>query len=113
MIAREYTKRISFYEVTISDDGYGGTIPSEELLFTSWCKMNNNGLGRKATDLGLTEFKDPLLFQCRFRSDFAYQGKTLFIVYRGERYIIQAVTEIDMHRREVEIFATKQEPITT
>lgn len=109
MLSREYTKRISFYEVTISDDGYGGTIPNETLLFTSWCKITTNGLGRKATDLGLTEFKEPLLFECRFRSDFSYQGKTLFVVYGGKRYVIQAVRDIDMRRREVEVFATKSD----
>lgn len=109
MISRSYTKRISVYEVTLEQNEFGGNTPAESLLFTSWADVITNGVGYKATDFGLDQFQDPVMFKCRYRNDFKWQGRTLFVLYRNQRYIIKGVRNVDVLNIEMEIFCSREE----
>lgn len=108
MIAREYTKRIDVYNVTVASDGFAGKIASEDLEFSSWAKIETNGVGYKAKDLGLQEFNDPVLFRVRFRKDFDYTGRTMSLYYKSQRYIILAIRNVDEKSLELDIFCSKE-----
>jgi len=110
MIAREYNKRISVYEVTLISNPFGGNTPTETLLFTSWAQLITNGVGYKATDFGLDTFENPLLFKVRYRNDFKWQGRTLFVMYGNNKYIIKGIRNINEANLELEIFCAKLEP---
>lgn len=110
MLARSYDKRIDVYEVTSVPNEFSGHTTIETLRIETWAKLTTNGLGNKATDMGLTSFENPLLFQVRWRSDVEYEGRTMLVKYRGDSYIIQAVRVINERNREVEIFCARQEP---
>ena len=112
MLAREYDKQIKVYEVTNVPNEFGGNTIAETLVTTTWAKLITNGLGNKAVNMGITTFENALLFKVRHRLDFTYQGRTLFIMYRGDKYIIKAVRDVNERQREVEIFCTKEEPIS-
>lgn len=114
MKAREYDKRIEVWEVgqRISD-GFGGYITGNSVkISTSWAKLVTEGLGRKAYSFGIVEFNDPLLFQVRGRNDLPYNGRNLFIMYRGEKYIIQGVRNENLRDVDTDIFCTKSRPET-
>jgi len=114
MKAREYSKRIEVWEVGQPvDDGFGGTIIGDPTnIANSWSKLVTNGLGRKAYNLGLVEFNDPLLFLVRGRNDLPYNGRNLYLMYRGEKYIIKSVRNDDLRDVDTEIFCIKEDPET-
>lgn len=107
MIAREYTKRISVFETTNVADGYGGNTVSEVFIFSSWAKLETNGVGYKAKDLGLVNFNDPLLFKVRHRNDFDYNGRKMYVLYNNNKYIIQGVRNVNELNIDLEIFCSK------
>jgi len=109
MIARKYNKRIQLFEVSTQQNEFGGNTPTETLLFSSWCEVVTNGVGYKATDFGIDAFEDPVLFRVRYRNDFKYQGRTLLVKYRNERYVIKAVRNIDVANLETELFCQREE----
>ena len=111
MKAREYNTRIEVWEVTTpTPDGFGGSTISNHIIAKSWAKLKTNGLGHKAKDMGIIEFNDPLLFLVRGRNDLPYNGRNLFIMYHGQKYIIKAVRNEDLRDIDTEIFCTKEEP---
>lgn len=114
MKAREYNKRIEVWEVGAPiSDGFGGFIPGDPIKITvTWSKLVTDGLGRKAYNMGIQEFNDPLLFQVRGRTDLPYNGRNLFLMYRGMKYVIQGIRNQGMRDVDTDIFCTKQEPQT-
>lgn len=114
MKAREYDKRIEVWEVGQRvSDGFGGWIIGEPVkVTTTWAKLVTEGLGRKAYNLGIIEFNDPLLFLVRGRNDLPYNGRNLYLMYRGEKYIIKSVRNEDLRDVDTEIFCIKEEPET-
>lgn len=114
MKARSYDKRIEVWEVGQRvEDGFGGWIIGEPTnIANSWAKLSTKDLGRKAYNLGLVEFNDPLLFLVRGRNDLPYNGRNLYLMYRGEKYIIKSVRNEDLRDVDTEIFCIKEEPET-
>lgn len=114
MKARFYDKRIEVWEVGQRvSDGFGGyTTGPAVLISSSWAKLKTEGLGRKAYDMGIVEFNDPLLFLVRGRNDLPYNGRNLFLMYKGSKYIIKSVKNEDLRDVDTEIFCIKEEPAT-
>lgn len=114
MKAREYDKRIEVWEVGAPvSDGFGGGIAGEPTkIATSWAKLVTEGLGRKAHSFGIVEFNDPLLFLVRGRNDLPYNGRNLFLMYLGDKYVIQGVRNEAMRNVDTEIFCVKENPET-
>lgn len=114
MKARRYDKRIEVWEVGQRVwDGFSGWIIGEPVkVTTTWAKLETNGLGRKAYNLGLIEFNDPLLFLVRGRNDLPYNGRNLYLMYRNVKYIIKSVRNEDMRDVDTEIFCIREEPET-
>lgn len=104
MIARKYNKRIKVYETSLTQNEFGGNSQTVNLLFTSWAEIVTNGVGYKATDFGLDTFENPVLFNCRYRNDFVYQGRTLHVEYKSKKYIIKGVRNIGVSDLEMQLF---------
>lgn len=107
MLSREYDKRIEIWETISVPDGFGGNTVSEELLFKSWAKIETKGVGYKANDFGIDEFNNPVIFKVRYRNDFQYEGRTLYAMYRNEKYIIQGIRNSGQRNIELDIFCSK------
>lgn len=105
MIAREYNKRITIIEVSVVQNEFGGNETGEVELFSSWAKIVTNSAGYKAKDFGIDTFERPVIFNFRYRNDFQYQGRTLYISYKGSKYIIKGIRQINEAGIEVEIIA--------
>lgn len=112
MKAREYDKRIEVWEIGQRvSDGFGGWIIGEPVkVTTTWAQLVTEGLGRKAYNLGLIEFNDPLLFLVRGRNDLPYNGRNLYLMYRNVKYIIKSVRNEDLRDVDTEIFCIREEP---
>lgn len=114
MLAREYNKRIEVLEYTETPDGFGGNIVSSTSLGLSWAKLDNRStsISQRSTALGLTELIEPLIFKIRFRNDLTYEGRTRSLIYNGNEYVIQSITDVDMFHRELEIVCSRKSPET-
>ena len=112
MKSRKYTSRIEIWETSRVKGQFSGSTVTSERIAYSWAEKVTDGLGRKAANMGITEFNDPLLFRVRHRNDLSYNGRNLFIKYKGEEYIIQAIKNEDLRDVDIEIFCTKREPET-
>lgn len=112
MKAREYDKRIEVWEVGQRvSDGFGGWVIGDPVKITAtWAKLVTEGLGRKAYNIGLIEFNDPLLFLVRGRNDLPYNGRNLYLMYRNVKYIIKSVRNEDLRDVDTEIFCIREEP---
>jgi len=111
MIAREYNKRVSVFETTLTQNEFGGSSSVETLLFNSWAQVITNGVGYKATDFGIDAFEDPVLFKVGFRNDFKWQARTLLVKYRNQRYIIKGVRNVNVENLEMEIYCQREETV--
>jgi SPP1 family predicted phage head-tail adaptor len=114
MLAREYNKRISVYQVESIPDGFGGNTVVKTVLAESWAKLvnQNTSIQQRATGLGITDLYEPLIFKLRYRNDLPYNGRNLYLSYQGEDYVIKSITDNNEFHREIEILCTKTIPET-
>jgi hypothetical protein len=114
MKARNYDKRIEVWEVGQRvSDGFGGWIIGDPVkISSSWAQLVTEGLGRKAHSFGIVEFNDPLLFLVRGRNDLPYNGRNLFLMYRGKKYVIKGIRNENLRDVDTEIFCTKDDPVS-
>ena len=109
MKARNYTKRIGFYQTTAVADGYGGNTVSEALVATSWANIRTPKDSHRLTDLGVIDPTSTIIITLRHRNDIDYNAVDQFIKYRGLNYIVKnAPTNIGFMDVDIEIIATRQ-----
>jgi SPP1 family predicted phage head-tail adaptor len=106
MLGRKYTKQISIHRTSVVSDGFGGNTVTQVVLFNSWAKIDNVGAGFKSKQIGLDNFNTTVIFNVRYRADYNYNALTDFLTYKGKKYIIQAVLNIDLADTELSIYAT-------
>lgn len=108
MKARQYTKRIGFYQTVAVADGYGGSTVSETLVATSWAKIETAKSSQRLTELGITDPLNTLIITTRFRNDIDYNAINQFIKYRGVNYIMKGTVNENFEDVDVQFIATKQ-----
>lgn len=114
MKARKYTKVVEVWQVTKVSDGFGGYTTSEEQITSSWANITtpNSKIAKRLNDMGITEQTDVIMVNFRKRNDITYSDLNKFLKYKGNKYIIQSVTDVDLDITEVEIIATKEKSKT-
>ena len=117
MKARKYTKRIGIYTTTLVADGYGGNTVTESYVGESWCMIRTAASSSKyagrLTDLGITEPVDTIMVTMRHRNDITINPSVYYLVYNGYKYVIQAITNVDLLNNDMEIIATQRGTTTT
>lgn len=110
MKARKYTSRIKIYETSALDDGMGGHNVTSELIANSWAEVVTEGVGRKFNNMGILDFNDPVIFKVRYRNDLKYNARTLYVMYAGNRYIMQGIKDLNLRNIDVELYCTLLQP---
>ena len=112
MRGRAFNKRVEIWQTTSVSDGFGGNINTEALLNTSWAKVetvstkNRNALN---TEFGLLDASNSVIITTRQRNDLTYDLQTMFVKYRGEKYIIKSYpTNKDFKDNTITFIATKE-----
>ncbi len=111
MRARGFNKRIEIYTITAVPDGFGGNTVSEALTSSSWAKIETvkPNRGDLRTDIGILEASNSIVITLRKRLDLVYNMTTMFIKYRGEKYIIDSFpANIDFEDSIIKIVCTKE-----
>lgn len=113
MKARKYDKRIEVWETGQRlPDGFGGYTIGAVKISTSWANLVTESVGRIAHSFGIVEFNNPLVFKLRSRNDLYYNGRNLFLMYKGDKYVIKGVKNEGMRGIEALIFCVMEEPVT-
>lgn len=103
MLARAYTSKIEIWESQQVDDGFGGTTLQEVLIKKAWASKQTKGMGYKFQDLGLNDFKNPVVF--RIRKGTTEVTEKMFIKIGSKNFIIRAVENVNLDNREINILA--------
>lgn len=90
----QMNKRISFYQITKTDDTSGGKTGADAAWFTTWAfvrKMN----GKRAFDHGFDGLQNNYDMYCRYRSSMSALTKDTRITYDGKDFGIRTYELVD------------------
>ena len=104
MISRKYTTKIGIWNTIKVPDGYGGFTNSESLVKYIWAEKRTTGAGFKFRDFGLNDFKNPIVFSVRGKNNLNI-SETHFIIYKGKKFQIKAIENVNFDGIELLIFA--------
>ena len=104
MLSRSYDKRIEIWQVSATNDGFGGFINTETFLFKKWAHIQTKNSIRK-TENGAIENYYATLFNFR-ASGFNPNVKDTFLKYKGVRYVINTVENQNLREVDLIINAT-------
>jgi head-tail adaptor len=91
MRSRAFNKRIDIYELLAVADGYGGTTFTNQIVLSTWAKIDTFKSGSKDntdTDFGTLSTESGVIITIRNRKDLRLNSTNNFILYRGNKYII-------------------------
>lgn len=104
MDARAYDKKISIYQTEQVDDGYGGQVPSDPVLVKKvWAKISTNA-GNRFQSFGISDFKNPTLFQVRGKKNGIVYNENHFVEYRGRKFYIKGIENRGFDDMEVNLY---------
>lgn len=103
MLARKYTTKIQIMIRGNVPDGFGGTVPSESLVKKVWANISSTGAGYKFQQLGLNDFKNPVVFSIRGKNNLNLTEKH-FVIYKGKTFEIKGVENRDYEGLEYNLF---------
>lgn len=104
MKARSYTTKIGIYNITEVSDGFGGYVQSAALVRKVWASKETTGAGYKFQQLGLNEIKSPVIFRIRGKKSLINLTDDTFVEYKGKRYEIKGVEDVDLNSMEYNLF---------
>ena len=113
MRARKYNKQVEIWQTLKEPDGFGGNTINEQQITTTWARVetfgSNSTFDIRSVGQGVTDTANSIKLTLRKRNDITYSSLNQFIVYRGDKYIIQkAPTNLGFLDAEIEIIATRQ-----
>lgn len=104
MLARNYTDRITIWQDVSTPDGYGGFINIPTIVMNIWSKKNTRGASFKFQQLGLNDFKQPVIFAIRGTTGITFTEKN-YIIFKGQRFNIKSIENVDLKNLEINILA--------
>ena len=102
MLARNYDKRITFYESIEADDGYGGFVVAENEVSKQWARLDTFNSTRY-TDEGLQVNEPRLKVFLRYRKDLILKSNKHFFYYKGKKYVIEVIVNHDLRDLDIEL----------
>jgi len=110
--SRSYNKRVEVWITTATPDGFGGYTVISELLTGSWAKLETVDLFSQNvlnTQYGLNDSANSIKVTVRKRNDLIYDLQRIFLVYRGQKYIIKSfATNTNFEDNTITFVATKE-----
>ena len=105
MRGRGYDSKIEIWGKTEVSDGYGGYIPTETLIKSVWAGKESKGAGSNFQQFGLNNFKNPVIFRVRGKSNNINFTENSYIMYKGKRFEIKGIDDVNFDGLEFEIYA--------
>lgn len=103
MLARHYDRKINIYVKTFVSDGYGGQIPSDELVKSIYAKVITNA-GNKFVNFGIQDFKNPVIFSVRGKKNGFEYSENHFVKYKGKEFYIKGIQDYSLEEQEISLY---------
>lgn len=103
MLARRYDRKIEIYIKTFVSDGFGGQLPSEELLKKVWSSIKTSA-GNKFINFGIQDFKNPVIFSIRGKKNGIVFQENMFVKYQGKEYYIKGIENLGVENMETNLY---------
>jgi len=109
MRARKYNKKIELWETSQDTfDSFGDPVPNEKILGSLWCQLITTEKPYRTTEFGVIDTTDTITIKLRKRSDFDFNSKNQYFIYRSKIYVMQTEpVNVDFEDREVVITLKK------
>ena len=101
MRGRRYTDKIEIWGKTEVPDGFGGYVHTEAKIKSVWASKETKGAGYKFQQFGLNDFKNPVIFRTRPIA----LNEDSFIKFKGRRFEIKGIEDVNLDFLEINIFA--------
>ena len=110
MKSRAFNKKIEVWQLDKVADGYGGYTTSESILLNSWCNLKTlNANSNLNNEFGVLDASNSIIVTLRKRNDLTYNLQTMFLKYRGQKYIIKSFpVNKNFEDSNITIVATKE-----
>lgn len=108
MLSRKYTKLISIWKTTNSEDGFGGSVVTDMLVNNVWGNVKTKNAYRQ-NENGQNDNFVQVIFVIRNRYNMDLSIKDNFIKYNGLVYNIDSIENVDLNNIDIEIYATQRE----
>tara|TARA_B100001146_G_scaffold187986_1_gene171995 strand:- start:448 stop:771 length:324 start_codon:yes stop_codon:yes gene_type:complete len=102
-LSRKYNKRVEIWKTIQVPDGFGGYTNTTELQKTVWMNVITNA-ARRATEAGLTEPMNTVIFELRYRLGIDLEDT--FFRYKDKEYVLQGVQNKNEMNVELVAYAT-------
>lgn len=104
-LSRKYNKLVEIWKVSEVPDGFGGTTTEEAPDKTVWMEVTSN-ISRRAIEQGVTDGLNTLKFTMRYREGISLEDT--FFNYRGKKYVLQSVDNVDQMNQELICYGTNK-----
>lgn len=112
MNSRDYNKRVEIWVTSAVPDGFGGNKVTSRLLTNSWAKLETVDLFSQNvlnTNYGLNDSANSLKVTVRKRNDLIYDLQRIYLIYRGQKYIIKSFpTNTNFEDNTITFIVTKE-----
>jgi hypothetical protein len=105
MLARTYDKRVEIWGLEEVDDPFGGFTVSESFLIIRWASIETKSSIRN-TDNGKIENFYTTIFKFRGINSFMLSEKLNYIKYKGNKFIIDRIQNINLVDIDIIVFCT-------
>ena len=105
---RKYKYTIEVWSRSSVDDTAGGQTVTDTKLGDSWCNIESIPTPN-LTDYGLSVPQRGIIIRLRERNDIDYFDQDIFFVYKGLKWVITQITDLDLEGEELEILATSEQ----
>lgn len=104
MISRKYDKKVEIWNVTEVSDGFGGFVVDEIFIKKKWTFITTQNSNR-TTDNGTIENYQSIVFY--FRGGGFQLEKTNFIIYKGSKYVIDTIENVNLTDVDLKVYCTQ------
>lgn len=110
MNSRELNRQIEYWVTGTTNDGFGGELATEELLDTTWAKIEalSDRAIKRYTDIGISDLESGVTMIVRRRTDINQHADNIFIKFQGDRYSIRGLSDPDIEKSFLKVLAIKQ-----
>ena len=101
MRGRGYDCKIEIWGKTEVSDGFCGYVQEDVKIKSVWAAKETKGAGYKFQQFGLNDFQNPVIFRTRPIT----LNEDSFIKFKGRRFEIKGVEDVNLDALELNIYA--------
>ena len=108
MKARKLNRRISFWVTGEITDGFSGVKTTESILLNAWAMIEEIKEPKRYLDMGFGDLENSCTMIVRRRPGFDFNADNIFVKFKGNRWTVQHVMDIDISMSFIKLLVKKE-----